>query len=106
MGRMMDDMVDSTVVITNPTHLAVVLKYETGVDKAPIVTAKGGDHLAKKIREKAKELKIPIIENKALARSMYKQVEIGDSVPMELYQAIAEVLALVYDMERKNKGKI
>lgn len=106
MGRMMDDMVDSTVVITNPTHIAVVLKYETGVDKAPMVTAKGGDHLAKKIREKAEELEIPIIENKALARSMYKQVEIGDSVPMELYQAIAEVLALVYDMERKNKGKI
>lgn len=106
MGRMMEDMKDSTVVITNPTHLAVVLKYETGVDKAPKVTAKGADHLAKKIREKADEYKIPIIENKPLARNMYKRVEIGDTVPMELYQAIAEVLALVYEMERKNKGKI
>lgn len=106
MGRMMEDMKDSTVVITNPTHLAVVLRYETGKDKAPVVTAKGADHLAKRIREKAKEYKIPIIENKPLARTMYKRVEIGDSVPMELYQAIAEVLALVYEMERKNKGKI
>lgn len=106
MGRMMEDMKDSTVVITNPTHLAVVLRYDTGVDKAPVVTAKGAEHIAKNIREKAKEYKIPIIENKPLARAMYKEVEIGDTVPMELYQAIAEVLALVYEMERKNKGKI
>ncbi len=106
MGRMLQDMQDSTVVITNPTHVAVVLKYETGVDTAPVVTAKGADHLAKKIREKAKEYKIPIIENKSLARTMYKKVDIGDTVPVELYQAIAEILALVYEMERKNKGKI
>ena len=106
MGRMMQDMEDSTVVITNPTHLAIVLKYESGVDPAPVITAKGADHLAKKIREKAREFKIPIIENKPLARTMYKEVDIGDTVPMELYQAIAEVLALVYEMERKNKGKI
>ncbi len=106
MGRMMEDMEDSTVVITNPTHLAVVLRYDSEIDKAPVVTAKGGDHLAKRIRERAGELKIPIIENKELARSMYKRVDIGDTVPMELYQAIAEVLALVYEMERKNKGKI
>lgn len=106
MGRMMEDMKDSTVVITNPTHLAIVLRYDTAIDKAPVITAKGADELAKRIREKAKELKIPIIENKPLARTMYKQVDIGETVPMELYQAIAEVLALVYDMERKNKGKI
>lgn len=106
MGRMMQDMEDSTVVITNPTHLSVVLKYDSEKDKAPLVTAKGADHLAKKIREKAKEYKIPIIENKPLARTMYKDVDIGDTVPTELYQAIAEVLALVYDIERKNKGKI
>lgn len=106
MGRMIQDMEDSTVVITNPTHLSVVLKYDSEKDKAPLVTAKGADHLAKKIREKAKEYKIPIIENKPLARTMYKDVDIGDTVPTELYQAIAEVLALVYDIERKNKGKI
>lgn len=106
MSQMMGNIPDSTVVITNPTHLAVVLRYDTTVDKAPIVTAKGADYIAKKIREIAKENKIPIMENKELARAMYKQVEIGEQVPVELYKAIAEILAIVYQMKEKNKRKI
>lgn len=106
MGRMMADIPSSTVVITNPTHLAVVLRYDTTKDEAPIVTAKGADLLAQKIREMAKEHDIPIMENKPLARTMYKEVEVGDYIPMELYQAIAEILALVYEMNEKKKYKI
>lgn len=106
MGQMMSSIPEATVVITNPTHLAIVLRYDTTKDKAPIVTAKGADFIAKKIREVAKENKIPIMENKELARAMYKKVEIGQPVPMELYKAIAEILAVVYQMKEKNKGKI
>ena len=83
-----------------------MLRYDTTVDKAPIVTAKGADYIAKKIREIAKENKIPIMENKELARAMYKQVEIGEQVPVELYKTIAEILAIVYQMKEKNKRKI
>lgn len=106
MSRMMADIPNSTVVVTNPTHIAVVLRYDTEVDQAPIVTAKGQDYLAGKIREKAKEHDIPIIENKPLARAMYKEVEIGEYIPMNLYKAIAEILALVYEMNKKKKYKI
>ena len=106
MGRMMADIPSSTVVVTNPTHIAVVLRYDTELDEVPIVTAKGADHLAGKIKEIAKEHDIPIIENKPLARTMYKDVEIGEYIPMELYKAIAEILALVYEMNEKKKYKI
>lgn len=106
MSQMMGNIPESTVVITNPTHLAIVLRYDTTIDKAPIVTAKGADYIAKKIREIAKENKIPIMENKELARAMYKQVEIGEQVPVELYKTIAEILAIVYQMKEKSKRKI
>lgn len=106
MGRMMADIPSSTVVVTNPTHIAVVLRYDTEVDQAPIVTAKGADRVAERIKEVAKEHDIPIIENKPLARSMYKDVEIGEYIPAKLYKAIAEILALVYEMNRKKKYKI
>lgn len=106
MGRMMADIPSSDVVITNPTHLAIVLRYDTNIDEAPVVTAKGADIIAGKIREKAKEHNIPIIENKSLARTMYKEVEVGESIPTELYQAVAEILALVYEMNEKKKYKI
>ncbi len=106
MGRMMADIPSSTVVVTNPTHIAVVLRYDTEIDQAPIVTAKGADHLAEKIKEVAREHNIPILENKPLARTMYKDVEVGQYVPMELYKAIAEILALVYEMNKKKKFKI
>lgn len=106
MGRMMDDISTATVVVTNPTHIAVAIRYHSDKDSAPLLVAKGADYIALKIKDKAKEGKIPIIENKPLARAMYKRVEIGDFIPMDLYKAVAEILAIVYQMQKKNKYKI
>ncbi|MPW24808.1 flagellar biosynthesis protein FlhB [Alkalibaculum sp. M08DMB] len=106
MGRMMASIPTSTVVITNPTHIAVVLQYNSESDKAPLLTAKGADYIAEKIKDIAKENNIPIMESKALARNMYSKVEVGDYVPVELYKAIAEILAIVYQIKEKNKHKI
>lgn len=98
MRRMMQSLPNADVVITNPTHFAVALKYETGKDNAPVVLAKGEDYLAQKIKEKAKECNIEIVENKPLARALYANVEVGQEIPEELYQAVAEVLAYVYGL--------
>ena len=98
--RMMQDVPKADVVITNPTHLAVAIKYEPEVHKAPVVLAKGEDYLAMKIREIAKENQIEIVENKPLARMLYANVEIGNEIPPELYQAVAEILAMVYNMRQ------
>ncbi len=97
--RMMQDVPTADVVITNPTHLAVALKYDSEISKAPIVVAKGEDFLAMKIREAAKEHNIEIVENKPLARMLYANVDIGQEIPPELYQAVAEVLAMVYNLK-------
>ncbi len=97
--RMMQDVPTADVVITNPTHLAVALKYDAEISKAPIVVAKGEDFLAMKIREAAKEHHIEIVENKPLARMLYANVDIGQEIPQELYQAVAEVLAMVYNLK-------
>ena len=94
--RMMQSVPEADVVITNPTHLAVALKYDSAVASAPIVLAKGEDYLAMKIKETAREHDIEIVENKPLARMLYANVDIGQQVPPELYQAVAEVLAMVY----------
>lgn len=99
--RMMQDVPKADVIITNPTHLAVALKYDADESKAPIVLAKGEDYLALKIREVAKENKIDIVENKPLARMLYANVDIGQEIPPELYQAVAEVLAMVYNAKNK-----
>lgn len=96
---MMQDVPKADVVITNPTHLAVAIKYEPELNKAPVVLAKGEDHLAQKIRELAKENRIEIVENKPLARMLYANVEVGSEIPPELYQAVAEILAMVYNMK-------
>jgi flagellar biosynthesis protein FlhB len=106
MSRMMSSVPSSTVVVTNPTHIAVAIRYDTDKDKAPLVIAKGTDYLANKIKEIAKENNIPIMENKPLARTIYKEVEIGEYIPVELYKAVAEILALVYQLREKNKGRI
>lgn len=98
--RMMQDVPSADVVITNPTHLAVALKYENDSGKAPVVVAKGEDFLAKKIREIAKESNVEIVENKPLARMLYYNVDIGQEIPPELYQAVAEVLAFVYNLRQ------
>ena len=97
--RMMQDVPKADVVITNPTHFAVAIKYDAEVSRAPVVVAKGEDYLAQKIKEVAKENKVEIVENKPLARMLYHNVEIGAEIPPELYQAVAEVLAMVYHMK-------
>ena len=94
--RMMQDVPKADVVITNPTHFAVALKYDAEVSRAPVVLAKGEDFLAQKIKEIAKENNVPLVENKPLARMLYHNVDIGMEIPPELYQAVAEVLAMVY----------
>lgn len=99
--RMMKSLPEADVVITNPTHYAVAIKYDLEIAKAPIVIAKGEDFLAQKIKEIARENNVEIYENKPLARALYSSVEIGDEVPEELYQAVAEVLAFVYSLKNK-----
>ena len=99
--RMMQDVPKADVVITNPTHFAVAIKYDAETSKAPIVLAKGEDYLAQKIKEAAREHHIEIVENKPLARMLYANVDIGQEIPPELYQAVAEILAMVYNMREK-----
>ena len=94
--RMMQSVPEADVVITNPTHYAVAVKYDADEYAAPMVTAKGEDYLAQKIKEIARENNVEIIEDKPLARMLYANVEIGELIPPELYQAVAEVLAVVY----------
>lgn len=93
--RMMEALPEADVVITNPTHFAVALKYEPNSGKAPVVIAKGADYLAFQIKDKAKEYHIEIVENKPLARILYHNVDIGMEIPPELYQVVAEILARV-----------
>lgn len=99
--RMMQDVPQADVVITNPTHFAVAIKYDAATGSAPIVLAKGADYVAQKIKEIAKESHVEIVENKPLARMLYANVDVGQEVPPELYQAVAEVLAMVYKMQGK-----
>ena len=101
MRRMMKELPKADVVITNPTHFAVALKYDPEVSDAPLVIAKGADNLAQRIKKNAKENNVEIVENKPLARILYANVEIGEMVPPELYQAVAEVLAMVYQIQGK-----
>lgn len=97
--RMMQALPEADVVITNPTHLAVALKYDKESSSAPVVIAKGADYLAEKIKEVAREHEIEIVENKPLARMLYYNVDIDQEIPPELYQAVAEILAYVYGLK-------
>ncbi|TVY10642.1 flagellar biosynthesis protein FlhB [Paenibacillus cremeus] len=99
--RMMQDVPKADVVITNPTHFAVAIQYDSSKMQAPTVIAKGTDYIALKIRQVAQDNGIMTMENKPLARALYAQVEIGQSIPADMFQAVAEVLAYVY----KVKGK-
>jgi flagellar biosynthesis protein FliR/FlhB len=101
--RMMEAVPSASVIVTNPTHISIAIKYEKGKDQAPIVVAKGADLVAFKIREIAKEHDIPIIENKPLARLMYKEVEIEQEIPEKVYQEVAEVLVAVYKIKNRYK---
>lgn len=100
--RMLSEVPKADVVITNPTHFAVAIMYDSSKAPAPIVIAKGQDYLAQRIKEVAKENGIELVENRPLAQQLYKTVEVGQQVPPELYQAVAEILAFVY----KLKGKV
>ncbi len=101
--RMMERVPSADVVITNPTHYAIALKYEEGVNNAPVVIAKGLDYVARKIKEVAKENKIEIVENKPLAQALYNLCEIDDEIPADFYQAVADILVYVY--RRKNRRR-
>ena len=101
MQRMMSNVPKADVVITNPTHLAVAVKYDLEVADAPVVLAKGSDYVAFRIRQIAEESGVDIVENKPLAKSLYESTEVGDRIPVELYQAVAEVLAFVYNLRNK-----
>lgn len=99
--RMMSSVPQADVVITNPTHYAVALKYDNTKNQAPVVVAKGIDFLALQIKEIAKENSITIIENPALARALYDQIELDREVPSEFYKAIAEIFSYVYELKKR-----
>lgn len=102
MRRMMQEVPLADVIVTNPTHYAVALKYEAKEMSAPKVIAKGTGYVAQKIKEIAQEHDVPIVENKPLARTLYDQVEIGEEIPEHLFEIVAEILAYVYRL----KGKV
>jgi flagellar biosynthetic protein FlhB len=101
--RMMQDVPKADVVITNPTHIAVALKYDTDIMDAPTVLAKGERLIAEAIKKIAYESGVPVVENKPLARALFKTVEVGMQIPGDLYKAVAEILAYVYNLNGKGK---
>ena len=103
MARMMKEVPKADVIVTHPTHYAIALSYQQGMS-APLVVAKGQDLVAQRSKEIAREARVPIIENKPLARAIYAAVQIGDAIPQELYQAVAEVLAYVYRLKHARRG--
>jgi flagellar biosynthetic protein FlhB len=104
MQRMMKDVPKADVVITNPTHYAVALKYDSATMMAPVVLAKGKQLVAKRIRQIARENRVPVVENPPVARALYASAKIGDAVPVELYRAVAEILAFVYRVHRRARA--
>lgn len=101
MSRMMQEVPKADVVITNPTHFAIALRYNTSEENAPKVLAKGQDLVAMRIRQMAEENGIPLVENKPLAQALYKEIDIGALIPAHFYEAVAEVLAYVYSLKNK-----
>ena len=99
MSRMIQDVPKADVIITNPTHIAIAIKYDKDLYGAPYILAKGVDMVAENIKKVGKEYSIPMIENKPLARALYNNTEVGDLIPEELYEAVAEVLAYVYSLK-------
>ena len=101
MRRMMQNVPEADVVITNPTHYAVALRYNNMIDKAPVVVAKGVDFMAKRIREKAGEHNIAIVENQSLARALYAEVDVGEEIPYEMWESVVEILAYVFKLRNQ-----
>ncbi len=104
MRRMMQDVPKADVVITNPTHIAVAIRYNAMEAPAPVVLAMGADHVAEKIKEIAREHGIPLRENVPLARALYKSVEVGDMIPEDLYKAVASILASLHKFKGNRKS--
>jgi flagellar biosynthesis protein FlhB len=104
--RMMQDVPKADVVVTNPTHYAVAIKYEAGRMSAPKVVAKGLDLIAQRIKEIAKENNVPLVEDKPLAQLLYKSVEVGDEIPAKLFQAVAQMLAYVYRLRDQRRTSL
>ncbi len=102
-NRMMADVAESTVVVTNPSHYAVALRYEMGQPSAPIVVARGVDLVAERIKEIARSKGIPRLENRPLARALYSNAKVGEEIPVDLYEAVAEVLAFVYRIRARHR---
>ena len=105
-SRMMQEVAKADVVITNPSHYAIALKYDLQKDAAPKVLAKGVDELAKKIKEIAVKNNIPLHEDRELARALYKFCEVGDQIPEKLFKAVAQILAYVYQLKKNKKRKM
>ncbi|WP_348675923.1 flagellar biosynthesis protein FlhB [uncultured Abyssibacter sp.] len=103
-GRMMEAVPDADVIVTNPTHFAVALKYDTGKDRAPRVVAKGVDHIAAVIRTLGKEHRVPIVEAPPLARVLYRTVDLECEIPSTLYRAVAQVLTYIRQLEAWHSG--
>lgn len=101
-SRMMEAVPTADVIVTNPTHIAVALKYEIGPGSAPKVVAKGKGFIAEKIKAIAKEHGVPVVERKPVARALFKSVEIGQTIPYELFTAVAEILAYVFKLKGNN----
>ena len=101
MRRMMQSVPEADVVITNPTHYSVALRYNNMMDNAPVVVAKGVDFMAKRIREKASEHDVPIVENASLARALYAEVEVGGEIPYEMWESVVEILAYVFKLRNR-----
>lgn len=98
--RMMAEVPKADVIITNPTHLSVAISYRRAEMDAPKIVAKGADHMAFRIREIAKEHQVPMVENKPVARALYKH-EVGEQIPEEMFTAVAEILAYVYSLKKR-----
>jgi len=104
MQRLRKDVPKADVVVTNPTHLAVAIAYDSGTMMAPKVVAKGADEIALRIRQIAAECGIPVVERKPLARALYEAVEVGQYIPENFYRAIAEILAYIYELAGRSKA--
>lgn len=104
-NRMMHDVPKADVVITNPTHYAIALKYDIMKDSAPKVLAKGADEVAGKIKELALKHNIPLHEDKELARALYKFCNVGEHIPEKLFKAVAQVLAYIYQLKNSTRRK-
>jgi flagellar biosynthesis protein FlhB len=101
--RMMADVPKADVIITNPTHIACAIQYDPTSMAAPRLIAKGADLVAEKIKQIARENNVPVMENKPLARTIFKTLKIGQSIPRELYTAVAQVLSYVYKLRRRGR---